>query len=176
MASLRPFLAIFVPAIIKSFTKPRFRRLFWGPDTKPNKSQKQKCKCIFFHNIEKNRNRNICILSYNFWTNHDLDLFSTSKWKKNWIEMVEKWLLIMQHLFFHYRRVLILHLLVFNLWSWLNAGAVECSFALFKIFILKLNTEFLITKSSTWESFKTLGFASMDSFFGSYGIYNNVSP
>ena len=38
-------------------------------------------------------------------------------WKmaKNWLEMVEKWLFILQHLFFHYRRVLLSDLLVFNL-------------------------------------------------------------
>ena len=93
MAILRPFLAIFVPTIRKSFTKLRFRRTFWGPKEvwimigtiimtqKGKETKTQKTQMHFFSTIlPKNIYGNICILSHKFWMNQGSDLLSTLKW------------------------------------------------------------------------------------------------
>ena len=35
---------------------------------------------FFLPKLKKSWNRNICVLCYSFWSNQDLDMFSTSKW------------------------------------------------------------------------------------------------
>ena len=70
--------------------------------------------------------RLICILCHNFWTNYDLDLFNPSKWTSE-LQFCERYTYVdgwktatyyAASFLPHYRRVLLLHLFVFNLCLW----------------------------------------------------------
>ena len=95
----------------------------------------QTWNCVLYyrlwHNLWKGPTvcRLICVLCHNFWTNYDLDLFSTSKWPLElqfcesylcrWRKIGWKWSMATYYaasFLPHYRRALFLHLVVFNLW------------------------------------------------------------
>ena len=58
-------------------------------NTKTQKTQKPKA-CVFVQNCKKKRSGNICIFCHNFYTNHNLDLFNTSKWPSE-PQFCERW-------------------------------------------------------------------------------------
>ena len=106
-------------------TKLTFQRSFWGTDqvwimisttvmtqnTQKNQKHKEH-KCIFFYNIAKNGNGNICILSHNFWMNQGSDLFSTSKWPSQ-PQFCEIWSHSYQKIAWNGRKMTIYHSLSF---------------------------------------------------------------
>ena len=79
-----------------------------------HKMQKfKKHKCLILYKITKNGNGNICVLCHNFWTNHNLDQLSTSKWPSQ-PQFCEKWTYLWKKMTGNGRKIVIYQYLSFR--------------------------------------------------------------